>query len=38
MRVVLLWATCAHEYMDIVVNIDGHCTWERLYRAGRVLF
>ena len=27
MGIVLPWATSAHEYMAIFVNIDGHRTW-----------
>ena len=34
MRIFLLRATWAHEYMAILVNIDGHCTWGRFKRAG----
>ena len=30
---VLLWATCAHEYMAIF-KIDGHRTSGRFKRAG----
>ena len=30
----LLWATSAHEYMDIFVNVDRLLTWERLKGAG----
>ena len=34
MGIVLIWATWAHEYMAIFVNIDGHRTWGPLKRAG----
>ena len=34
MGIVLLWATWAHEYMAIFVNIEGHRTWGRFKRAG----
>ena len=30
----LLWATWAHEYLAIVVKIDGHRTSGRFKRAG----
>ena len=33
MGIVLLWATWAHEYMSIFVNIDGHRTSERFKKA-----
>ena len=33
MGMFLLWATGAHEYMDIFVNNDGHRRWWRLKRA-----
>ena len=34
MGIVLLWATWAHEYMAIFVNIYGHRTSGRFKRAG----
>ena len=34
MGIFLLWATWAHEYMAIFVNIHGHRTWGRFKRAG----
>ena len=34
MGIFLLWATWAHEYMAIFVNIDGHRTRVRFKRAG----
>ena len=34
MGIVLLWATWAHEYMVIFVNIDGHRTSGHFKRAG----
>ena len=37
MRIVLLWATWAHEYFASFVNIDGHRTWGRFKRAGGVI-
>ena len=30
MRIFLLWATWAHEYMAIFVNINWHRMWGRL--------
>ena len=38
MGIVLLWATWAHEYMDMFVNIDGHRTLWRFKRAGGTYF
>ena len=38
MGMFLLWATWAHEYMDIFVNINGHRTWRRSKRAGCMQF
>ena len=34
MGMFLLWATWAHEYMDIFLNISGNRTWGRVERAG----
>ena len=33
MGIFLLWATWAHEYTPICVNIDGHRTWGHFKRA-----
>ena len=34
MGIFLLWATWAHEYTAIFVNIDGHHTWGHLKNDG----
>ena len=34
MGIFLLWATWAHEYMSIFVNVDRHCTLGHFKRAG----
>ena len=34
MGIFLLWATWAHEYMDVFVNIDEHHIWGHFERAG----
>ena len=36
MGMCLLWATWAHEYVAIFVNIDRHRTWGRSKRAGGI--
>ena len=35
MGIVLLWATWAHAYINIVVIIDGHRTWGRFKKIWR---
>ena len=36
MGIVLLWATWAHEYTTIFVNIDGHRTWGHFFKKLEV--
>ena len=38
MGIFLLRAMWTHEWMDIFVNIDAHCTWAHLKRAGDIWF
>ena len=35
MGIFLLWATWAHEYTAIFVNIDGHRTWGHFKKSWR---
>ena len=38
MGIFLLWATWAHEYMDILVNIDRYRTWGRFKTRTEVRY